>query len=410
MALWTALYGTVGHVPASPEAFVVVGMMALFGGVARAPLAVMFMVSEMAGSYTMLAPAMLAVGIAYVIIGRNTIYESQVESPAQSPAHRNEYSLPLLAQLRVRDAMRTDVVPVTNKDTAKEVEQRLAAEHKNSLPVVDSQTHSLVGIVSREDLLRLPERNGQQVAGFMTTNVVTTTAEDSLATVMELMSKHNISGLPVLHRSGRDSRPVGMISRRDLERAYTRTARQLLSGSMPGMATEAVMEKATTPAQSVAVGPQPSVTAETKTLRGLVERIQKTGITARPLEVTEVEPGQHEKAEGISARPICVVSWARQAVRLPWLGDIPDTEKGRGKYVKLSPERINIPPEVAEQYRQVYSVVQVQEGAVFLSTKLADSSLGLILAIRTGGRWLELYRWNASWTGIGLSRLDICSV
>ena len=252
-AVWTALHGNVGHVPASPEAFVVVGMMALFGGVARAPLAVMFMVSEMAGSYTILAPAMLAVGIAYVIIGRNTIYESQVESPAQSPAHRHEYAFPLLAQLRVRDAMRTDIVPVTNKDTAKEVERRLAAEHTNSLPVVDSQTDSLVGIVSREDLLRLPQRNGQEVASFMTTDVVTTTAEESLATVMELMGERDVSGLPVLQGGGRDARPVGLISRRDIERTYTRTARELLGKNMSGTAAESVTDRSTSPEQPAVV-------------------------------------------------------------------------------------------------------------------------------------------------------------
>jgi len=42
---------------------VIVGMMSLFGGIAHAPLAVMLMVAEMTGNLSMLAPAMVAVGI-----------------------------------------------------------------------------------------------------------------------------------------------------------------------------------------------------------------------------------------------------------------------------------------------------------------------------------------------------------
>ncbi len=54
----------VGH---SPAPFVVVGMMATFGGIPRAPIAVMLMVAEMTGSVGLLGPAMVAVTIAWFI-------------------------------------------------------------------------------------------------------------------------------------------------------------------------------------------------------------------------------------------------------------------------------------------------------------------------------------------------------
>ena len=44
-------------------------MMALFGSVAHAPLAVMLMVAEMTGNLSMLAPAMVAVGLATFVVG-----------------------------------------------------------------------------------------------------------------------------------------------------------------------------------------------------------------------------------------------------------------------------------------------------------------------------------------------------
>jgi len=228
-AFWSGLHNIAPHVPPTPEPFVVVGMVALFGGVAHAPLAVMFMVGEMTGSYTMLAPAMLAVGISYVIVGRNSIYENQVESPAKSPAHRYEYSFPLLTQLSVKDALRTDITPVTTEDTVEQVEQRLLSDTLKSLPVIDPQTGNLAGVVSLEDiLLRAPARDGTSIRDVMSTNVVTITTEDSLARVMELMSRHDVSSLPVLENSGRGSKLVGVISRRDVARVYTRAAERLL--------------------------------------------------------------------------------------------------------------------------------------------------------------------------------------
>jgi CIC family chloride channel protein len=66
-------------VPAGPGVFVIAGMMACFGSVAHAPLAVMLMVAEMTGSFSVIPGAMVAVGIAYLIIIRTpvSIYQAQ---------------------------------------------------------------------------------------------------------------------------------------------------------------------------------------------------------------------------------------------------------------------------------------------------------------------------------------------
>ena len=66
-------------IPHEPGVFVVVGMMACFGSVARAPLAVMIMVAEMTGSFSVVPGAILAVGIAALVMSRTnvTIYEAQ---------------------------------------------------------------------------------------------------------------------------------------------------------------------------------------------------------------------------------------------------------------------------------------------------------------------------------------------
>ncbi|MCW2553531.1 MAG: chloride channel protein [Mycobacterium sp.] len=76
--------------PAGPGVFVVVAMMACFGSVAHAPLAVMIMVAEMTGSFSVLPGAMIAVGIAYLLITRSSvsIYRSQRLNRESAEAER----------------------------------------------------------------------------------------------------------------------------------------------------------------------------------------------------------------------------------------------------------------------------------------------------------------------------------
>jgi chloride channel protein, CIC family len=93
--MWRLCYHVLPGIPDTPALFVIIGMMALLGGVAHAPLAVMLMVAEMTGNLSMLAPAMIAVGIASIVVGNTTIYNSQVGTRADSPAHR--LSFPLLS-------------------------------------------------------------------------------------------------------------------------------------------------------------------------------------------------------------------------------------------------------------------------------------------------------------------------
>ncbi|MCZ9311813.1 MAG: chloride channel protein, partial [Methanocorpusculum sp.] len=62
---------------ASVPAFVIVGMLALFGGIAHAPIAIMIMVLEMTGDFSLFVPAMGAVAVAYMLIGKQTIFHEQ---------------------------------------------------------------------------------------------------------------------------------------------------------------------------------------------------------------------------------------------------------------------------------------------------------------------------------------------
>src|SRR5690606_38632290 len=76
--------------PESPGVFVVVGMMACFGSVAHVPLAVLLMVAEMTGSFSVVPGAMVAVGLAYLLITRTdvSIYAAQRMDRESAAAER----------------------------------------------------------------------------------------------------------------------------------------------------------------------------------------------------------------------------------------------------------------------------------------------------------------------------------
>ena len=67
--------------------FMIVGMLSLFGGISKAPLAVLIMVNEMVGSYELMPQAMLSIALSYFLTGRLTIYGEQVLNREHSPAH-----------------------------------------------------------------------------------------------------------------------------------------------------------------------------------------------------------------------------------------------------------------------------------------------------------------------------------
>ncbi len=92
-AVWWLLHGVAApSLSTQPEPLVIVGMIACLGSIAHTPLAAILMVVEMTGSLTVLPPAMFAVGIASLITGRATLYNTQeprhIESMARATQSR----------------------------------------------------------------------------------------------------------------------------------------------------------------------------------------------------------------------------------------------------------------------------------------------------------------------------------
>ncbi|HEX5504395.1 MAG TPA: chloride channel protein [Thermomicrobiales bacterium] len=219
-AFWRLFEGVLPNMPPTPATFTIVAMMALFGGIAHSPLAVMLMVAEMTGNLSLLAPAMLAVGLATLVVGNNTIYQSQLPSRVDSPAHRYKYAFPLLATLRVRDAARPADVVLRPDERLHAAEARLHAAGVTGAPVVDA-AGAVVGMLTAEDIAREPEakRETTTVGAAMGPAAGGLAPDVALDTALDTMTSDGLAWAPVLDpEQGR--RLAGIVTVGGILRSY----------------------------------------------------------------------------------------------------------------------------------------------------------------------------------------------
>jgi CIC family chloride channel protein len=203
-----------GHVPALPPTagpFVIVGMMALFGGIANAPVAVTLMVVEMTGELTMVVPAMLAASMAYVVSGQSGIYENQVDSREGSPSHVREIERSLHERVSVADVMRPDPVTIVPTTSLDEAERLMEAGRLRALPVVERGR--LVGMFTLLDALRAREGGATTAGETMSRDPVVAYTTESVRVAHARMTAADVLQLPVIDPA-RPDRVAGLI---DLE-------------------------------------------------------------------------------------------------------------------------------------------------------------------------------------------------
>jgi CBS domain-containing protein len=147
--------------------------------------------------------------------------------------------------MRVEDVMTTEVVTVTADQPLKDAARVLSCSRVSGLPVVDAERR-VVGVLSEADLLRKeggttrgsmlrwlfdPSADAVRaklaattVGEAMTTPALTTTPDRPLHEVATRMLEHGVNRLPVV---GDDGKLVGIISRADLVRAFTRSDEEI---------------------------------------------------------------------------------------------------------------------------------------------------------------------------------------
>jgi CIC family chloride channel protein len=216
-AVWRVfdpVFPSMGHDPAP---YVIVGMMSCFGSISRAPLAVMLMVAEMTGSLSILTPAMIAVGISWLIVRRSddTMYRSQLKSRSDAPSQRLLAGLPLLGAIPVARAMAEPKLVITTKLSIESVRRALADASLSGAPVVDAAGR-LEGTISRSSFQE--SGDGQHgVAALVDAGAPTVSDSSRLDVALDSLTAAPESWVPVLDD---ERRVVGTLSISDVVRAY----------------------------------------------------------------------------------------------------------------------------------------------------------------------------------------------
>ena len=223
-AVWRLLEPVVPSLGHDPAPYVIVGMMACFGSISRAPLAVMLMVAEMTGTLSMVVPAMVAVGLATLIVRRSddTIYRSQPRSRAESPAHRILAGLPLLSSLSAASAMASSRAVIHEGEDPATAQAKLVDQDVDSAPFVDSEGR-YVGVISLSGLVGAGER--EAVSSLVDSNFTPVHEQRHLDVVLEVITTASQRWAPVVDD---ERRVVGTISISDVVRSYRRALQMSL--------------------------------------------------------------------------------------------------------------------------------------------------------------------------------------
>jgi CIC family chloride channel protein len=208
----------------NPSAFVLVGMGGFFAGVAKVPIASLIMVAEMTGGYSLIVRLLIVSAISYLLLGEFSLYEKQVSTRVDSPAHLGDFATNILEYIPVRNALPIDrkIVMIPQDMRLDAVIQLMLESDQMNFPVVDKESH-LKGILSLTDVRKVmldKEMHRLVVAkDIATLEVFTVTPEDSLHTALKKMTAAEIRELPVVSKDDPE-KVISMLGRKDLIRTY----------------------------------------------------------------------------------------------------------------------------------------------------------------------------------------------
>jgi CIC family chloride channel protein len=207
-------------------AFALVGMGAFYGGIAHVPLSALVLVCELAGTYDLLVPLMLALAIAYVALRKRSLYEAQIPTQRESPVHRQSMLRDVASGIRVRDVMSHRPHASFTPDTHAVEMLRVSADvpWQEVFPVLDA-SNRMIGLVGSPALRLLAteaEDSRWAVAADLMQVPVTVLPDDDLTKAMRQLLANGLRELAVVDK---DQQLIGVLDEIQIAEAYLRTLR-----------------------------------------------------------------------------------------------------------------------------------------------------------------------------------------
>jgi CIC family chloride channel protein len=194
------------------------------------------MVMEMTGSYGLLVPSLVVAALAYLLVPPGVgLYENQVPTRVDSPAHLGSFAAGILRRFRLRDGWSpsTGGVPsgplvcVRPDESLSRLEGSIGGSAQEMFPVVDA-SGALAGVFSTEDFRSafLAEKpDAITVRDFMR-KTDPLALDDELNLAAARLAEEG-TGVLVVVEDRTALRPLGLFRREDLEAAYGRCLAKL---------------------------------------------------------------------------------------------------------------------------------------------------------------------------------------
>lgn len=214
-----------------PGAFVVVGMAGFFTAVSNAPISTIIFVSEMTGSYRLLLPSLMVCSFSYLAGQKWTIYDKQVKSKVDSPAHAGDFFVDILQAIRVKNLMHlVKKVKLIPQDMPFQDFKKYFSETKQLyFPVMD-ENKRLIGIFSSTDIrgvLFSPEIEHLVVMKDISiSDIVVVTPSEDLNSVLRKFTIKNLGSLPVVMDNDHGV-IIGMLDRREVITFYNQLVQKM---------------------------------------------------------------------------------------------------------------------------------------------------------------------------------------
>ncbi len=205
-----------------------ISMGAILGGTMRAPFTSIVFAFELTHDANVFLPLLVGSVIAHAFTVLTLRRSILTEKVARRGFHLSrEYAVDPLEILFVREVMRTRVAVLPAAITLGETSHSLRVnprQEQRLLPVVNAEGQ-LVGVLTREDIRKQMEQNGDAALGWPIGDLVRTSAveaypDEPLRVVVYRMAEKGCSRMPVLERTTRQF--LGLVSLNDLLKARSR--------------------------------------------------------------------------------------------------------------------------------------------------------------------------------------------
>ncbi len=200
----------------SPYTFALAGMGAFFTAVIRVPVTAIIIVFEMTADFNLVLPLMISCAVTYIVaesVAKGSLYEHLLEAVGIELTEEKPQN-DFMAELTADDVMQSRVETLPSNLPLPELVKAMSRSHHRGFPVVENG--KLVGIVTQSDV----PQDSQQSAGLLLQNIMTlkpicVSPETSLADVLYLLNRYQLSRLPVTV----GSKLLGIITRSDIIKA-----------------------------------------------------------------------------------------------------------------------------------------------------------------------------------------------